>query len=100
MLFIRKEERETLGMVNKGRSPEKAFNRHYLETLRDLHNLFLTTDLSLEAIRRFREDKQNIMEACENCLCDSSEPKENVFAVDVANEVEDYGMHNLVPNVL
>ena len=30
------------------------------------------------------------MEACENCLCDSSEPKENVFAVDVANEVEDF----------
>ena len=30
------------------------------------------------------------MEAFENCLCDSSEPKEKLFAVDVANEVVDF----------
>ena len=84
-----KVERETLGMVNEGRSAETAFNHHYLEILQDLHNLFLTRDSS-EAIRRFREDKQNIMEAFENCLCDSSEHKEKVFAVDVANEVVDF----------
>lgn len=83
-------QRETLGMVNEGRSAETAFNHHYLEILQDLHNLFLTKDSSLEAIRRFREDKQNIMEAFNNCLCDSSEPKEKVFAIDVANEVVDF----------
>ena len=85
-----KAERETLGMVNEGRSAETAFNHHYLKILQDLHNLFLTKDSSLEAIQRFREDKQNIMEAFENCLCDSSEPKEKIFAVDVANEVVDF----------
>ena len=85
-----KAERETLGMVNEGRSAETAFNHHYLKILQDLHNLFLTKDSSLEAIQRFREDKQNIMEAFENCLCDSSEPKEKLFAVDVANEVVDF----------
>ena len=84
-----KEQRESLGMVNEGRSAEKAFNQHYLKILRDLHNLFLTKDSS-KAIQRFREDKANIMEAFENCLCDSSELEDKVFAIDVANEVVDF----------
>ena len=86
-----KAERKNIGMVKEGRSAENAFNHHYLQqTLRDLHNQFLTKDLSLEAIQKFREDKANIMEAFENCLCDTSELKDKVFAVDVANEVVDF----------
>lgn len=85
-----KEQRESLGMVNERRSAEKAFNQHYLKILRDLHNLFLTKDSSSEAIQRFREDKANIMEAFKNCLCDSSDPEDKVFAIDVANEVVDF----------
>ena len=84
-----KEQRESLGMANEGRSAETAFNQHYLKILRDLHNLFLTRDSS-KAIQRFREDKANIMEAFEICLCDSSEPDDKIFAIDVANEVVDF----------
>ena len=84
-----KEQRESLGMANERCSAETAFNQHYLKILRDLHNMFLTRDSS-KAIQRFREDKANIMEAFEICLCDSSEPDDKIFAIDVANEVVDF----------
>ena len=37
------------------------------------------------------------MEALENCLCDTSELKDKVFAVDVANEVVDFLAQVLSP---
>ena len=85
-----KAERETLNLGDVGRAAEHAFNHHYLEILRSLHKLFIKKDSSSEAILRFRKEKANIMEAFENCLRDTSELQEKVFAVDVANEVVNF----------
>ena len=83
-------ERESLNLGAVGRAAEHDFNHHYLEILRRLHQQFIRKNSSSDAILSFRKEKANIMEAFENCLCDTSEIKEKAFAVDIANEVVDF----------
>lgn len=94
-----REERDSLNLVDVGQVAEHQFNHHYLELLRGLHKSFITKDSSSNAIRSFRKDKANIMEAFKNCLKDTSEPEEKAFAIDVANEVVDFLAKILSPPI-
>lgn len=83
-------ERDSLEMKEEGRVAEQKFNHHFLEILRILHRQFIRKDSSSKSILRFRQEKANIIEAFDNCLRGTSEPKEKVYAVDIANEVSDF----------
>jgi len=94
-----REERDSLNLVDVGQAAERQFNHHYLELLRGLHKTFITKDSSSIAIRGFRKNKANIMEALKNCLKDTGEVQEKEFAIDVANEVVDFLAKILSPPV-
>ena len=60
---------------------------------------FINKDLASVAIRKFRQQKANIMEALKNCLEDSSDLDDKHFVLDVVNgtEVLDFVAKVLTP---
>ena len=92
-------ENESLGKGDLWRTTKRKFNRHYLGQLRVLSEDFISKDLSSVAIRKFRQQKANIMEALKNCLEDSSDLDDKHFVLDVVNgtEVLDFVAKVLTP---
>ena len=92
-------ENESLGMGDLWRTTQRKFNHHYLDQLRILSEEFISKDSALDAIRKFRQQKANIMEALKNCLEDSSDLDDKCFVVDVVNgtEVLDFVVKVLTP---
>ena len=92
-------ENESLGKGDLWRATQRKFNHHYLDQLRVLSEEFISKDSALGAIRKFRQQKANIMEALKNCLEDSSDLDDKYFVVDVVNgtEVLDFVVKVLTP---
>ncbi|RMX53559.1 hypothetical protein pdam_00004411 [Pocillopora damicornis] len=92
-------ENESLGMGDLWRTTQRKFNHHYLDQLRVLSEEFISKDSALDAIRKFRQQKANIMEALKNCLEDSSDLDDKYFVLDVVNgtEVLDFVAKVLTP---
>ena len=92
-------ENESLGKGDLWRTTKRKFNRHYLGQLRVLSEDFISKDLASVAIRKFRQQKANIMEALKNCLEDSSDLDDKHFVLDVVNgtEVLDFVAKVLTP---
>ena len=81
-------EKESLGMGDLWRAIRSKFNHHYLGQLRVLSKEFISKNSALVAIRKFRQQKANIMEALKNCLEDSSDLDDKRFVLDVINSTE------------
>ena len=87
-------ERGSLDMVDEGRDAERRFNDHYLELLKNLSKMFISTNLALipnvskTSIQTFRKQKANIMEALNNCLKDAGDVDQKELAIDVVNSTE------------
>ena len=71
-------EKESLGMDDLWRGTQRKFNQHYLGLLRSLSKEFISKNSASVAIRKFRLQKANIMEALKNCLEDSSDLMTNI----------------------
>ena len=81
-------EKESLGMDDLWRGTQRKFNHHYLGLLRSLSKEFISKNSASVAIRKFRLQKANIMEALKNCLEDSSDLNDKHFVLDVVNSTE------------
>ena len=81
-------EKESLGMDDLWRGTQRKFNHHYLGLLRSLSKEFISKNSASVAIRKFRLQKANIMEALKNCLEDSSDLDDKHFVLDVVNSTE------------
>ena len=71
-------EKESLGMDDLWRGTQRKFNHHCLGLLRSLSKEFISKNSASVAIRKFRLQKANIMEALKNCLEDSSDLMTNI----------------------
>ena len=81
-------EKESLGMGDLWRAIRSKFNHHYLGQLRVLSKEFISKNSALVAIRKFRQQKANVMEALKNCLEDSCDVDDKNFVLDVVNSTE------------
>ena len=81
-------EKESLGMSDLWRTSQYKFNHHYLGLLRVLSKEFISKNSALVAIRKFRQQKANVMEALKNCLEDSCDVDDKNFVLDVVNSTE------------
>ena len=81
-------EKESLGMSDLWRTSQYKFNHHYLGLLRVLSKEFISKNSALVAIRKFRKQKANVMEALKNCLEESNDLDDKHFVLDVVNSTE------------
>ncbi|XP_078372057.1 uncharacterized protein LOC144655634 isoform X2 [Oculina patagonica] len=84
-------ERESLNMADVGCAAQHKFNCHYLELLKRLSKNFISKNSAFAAVKIFREQKVNIMEALKNCLKDTSDAYQKgitSLALDTANSPE------------
>ena len=81
-------ERESLHMVDVGNDAQRKFNQHYLKLLDSLSKTFITKNSALGAIRTFRDQKVNIIEALKNCFEDANDTDQKGLVIDVVNSTE------------